>query len=1306
MYNLAQNVGAWLLAFYATYLWITADLASPHRLRDGLWVALSAILLSAWSGEHARLLLRFTPTVRVGAQLTRNGHLLLWTALLCALSSTSLILLMPVLQAIPAPAITFALTQTFLWWIGLALLAALFFWPGAWQHAALGPAAVAPAAGQSVGQSVVNWFALLFVGCIGLGTRLLFSAAQPAFCRGAICTTALQVSDGQIGGSLPNAVALTVAQLFYQITGRELLSLRLTVLLLALALLICFYLLAARLVGNGGALLGTLLVALAPWFQALDAAAFPALLLLLLTILALWLLVVAWHRHQPKWALLAGGILTLAATDFPLIQLGLLVWLLLLVLGATFSSRAPSKPSMVALLALVGYLFGALPTLAAHLLQWQQGGNFSFGLAVTVQPFPGLTWLLDLFQPQRGLDPWDGNLPLLTMVSGGATLVGLGQLMRNGREPLSRWLLGGFLLFGALLIYGGADGDFVPSRALFFCMAMLMATVAVHCSLAIFQRSWHDWVPQSTTVATGAIALVLFSLTPLLGLVAQQRLHSADEQAVLAQAMGERMATLLANTPAQIFFVPDDLVRHPALRLSIAGEELAQIEPLSTAINRLYTTAEPVTTTYLLPSATSAHARVLQQLQPGAIVEQQLNSATGDVLYTLVTVTAASQRARQGLTGTAWEQRDTGGASHPLPLLGPLLLESATLPPLDPPVTLQWSGALRVALPGTYDFRLHYPTADGTPQSPSLAGNIALQVDGRLVLDTLLGLDTQQLFLAKGFYQVQLIYTVDMLSDAASLDETGSDDTRPDDTGLNVTPSITSFAIHWQRPDGTEEIIPLSVLSNLPLQNSGLIGEYYRASAEAAPRIPGAENDLVDVRKDLLVGHLQAEDAGHDAHDLVQWRGQLAAPRTGEYLVAALTAPTSATQIYLAGTLLLDSTSDAPADPVELATDLYAESTIFLTRGWHEIFISHQPEPTAPDLQLFWQPPGAAPTPLENNYLVPSTTPLLATDRMLPLAPPLLPVAEVDLAALQSGSSPNSTLFALSYATDYWQPQRQQLPVDLPLLALENQWRRGTCGNRAEQLQQPHGIALSGVRRLLYVVDSGNRRVLEYGFDGTLRRSYTDANWEEPVAVELIDGGFPVVLDAATRQLYTLNPATGVVEQRPLGSSFYYPRGIAVDAAGQLFIADTGGARVVELAPDGTELQFFGGPESRLGRGQPTDVVATTTGLWAITAEDGRLWRLNSGGSLAVIEPTTTIHGPQLAGLDDGRLLLSDPARGGILLLAASGEPLATLALSGLAQPTGIAVATVGTSLYLAVVDTANCQLSLWQMPVAQLPGE
>lgn len=348
-------------------------------------------------------------------------------------------------------------------------------------------------------------------------------------------------------------------------------------------------------------------------------------------------------------------------------------------------------------------------------------------------------------------------------------------------------------------------------------------------------------------------------------------------------------------------------------------------------------------------------------------------------------------------------------------------------------------------------------------------------------------------------------------------------------------------------------------------------------------------------------------------------------------------------------------------------------------------------------MQLYWQVPGSDPAPLPNRYLAPNQTALTESDRGLPQAPALSTAAGM---LLNNANTGDYTGFALSYGTEFWQPQYQYPPSYLPTLPVEEVWKVGNCGSGEGALTAPRGVAISSARQQIYVADTANQRVVEYTWGGDVTQIYTHPDWQEPVAVSLIDAGFPAVLDAVTQQIYDLNPATGRVEPRPLATGFYYPRGLAVDTFGNLLVADTGGARVVRLTPGGEASYTFGGQESQFGRGQPTSVIEVNGMLWAITAEDGRLWQIDTGGNYQAITPTNTIYGPQLAALSNGTFLLSDPVQRRLLYLAATGEPLGVIALPALSQPTGIAATIADNLLQLVVVDTGNCQLSFLRTPV------
>jgi hypothetical protein len=121
-----------------------------------------------------------------------------------------------------------------------------------------------------------------------------------------------------------------------------------------------------------------------------------------------------------------------------------------------------------------------------------------------------------------------------------------------------------------------------------------------------------------------------------------------------------------------------------------------------------------------------------------------------------------------------------------------------------------------------------------------------------------------------------------------------------------------------------------------------------------------------------------------------------------------------------------------------------------------------------------------------------------------------------------------------------------------------------------------------------------------------------------------------------------------------------------------------------------------------LGVGQPVDTLAAGGLLWTLTAEDGRLWRLDVLGSLAAVARANTVDGPHLAGLPDGSIFLSDPsdpARRTLLYLAATGQPQRQLAYpDAFTVPTGVAAGVVDGQTLLAVSDSGACRVSLWRV--------
>ncbi len=282
-----------------------------------------------------------------------------------------------------------------------------------------------------------------------------------------------------------------------------------------------------------------------------------------------------------------------------------------------------------------------------------------------------------------------------------------------------------------------------------------------------------------------------------------------------------------------------------------------------------------------------------------------------------------------------------------------------------------------------------------------------------------------------------------------------------------------------------------------------------------------------------------------------------------------------------------------------------------------------------------------------------------------------------------------------------WQPgEGAPLPA-LPDLPVQPVWAVGRCGADDGPFQSPRGVVIDPGSGQVYVADPGGAQVVALDLDdGAPVRAIRDPNFQEPFDLDVDSRGFLYILDALAQVVFQVDVASGQVALVPVETAFYRPRGLAVDIFGMLVVADTGGARVVHTDSTGRVLAQFGGPDTALGRGQPVDALGTANGiLWAVTGEDGRLWRLDTREGRVVVARSNTMEGPHLAGLATGAFFLTDPEGRRILMFDEAGVPLAQISGDGRwVRPVGLDVAEVGPQVLLAVGDAAQCQVSLWQV--------
>ncbi len=178
----------------------------------------------------------------------------------------------------------------------------------------------------------------------------------------------------------------------------------------------------------------------------------------------------------------------------------------------------------------------------------------------------------------------------------------------------------------------------------------------------------------------------------------------------------------------------------------------------------------------------------------------------------------------------------------------------------------------------------------------------------------------------------------------------------------------------------------------------------------------------------------------------------------------------------------------------------------------------------------------------------------------------------------------------------------------------------------AATLSYPSGVALDALGNL-YIADSQNHRIRKVDVNGIITtvagngaRGFsgdngpaTAASFKEPVAVAVSSTGFLFVADTADHRVRRIDPSGTITTVAGNGtfmapnpgpatqSSIRWPQALAVDALGNLYIADFGSHMILRLDPDG-ELSVVagvgfpgfggdGGPASQATLNGPSGIV-------------------------------------------------------------------------------------------------------------------
>jgi len=208
----------------------------------------------------------------------------------------------------------------------------------------------------------------------------------------------------------------------------------------------------------------------------------------------------------------------------------------------------------------------------------------------------------------------------------------------------------------------------------------------------------------------------------------------------------------------------------------------------------------------------------------------------------------------------------------------------------------------------------------------------------------------------------------------------------------------------------------------------------------------------------------------------------------------------------------------------------------------------------------------------------------------------------------------------------------------------------------AAQLSAPAGLALDSTGDL-YIADSGNQRIRKVTPAGIISTvaggtgTRPDGSLTLPVSIAVDTAGNLYVADRSKQSVFKVAPGGTLSKFAGTGTSGFsgdggpavsaalsWPSGVALDAAGNLYIADSSNDRVRRVALDGTINTVAGGGVAGGGSGDGTQ--ATSVWLYspqAVAVDAAGNLYIASGSYLRKVTPGGTIS--TIAGTDSKEAL-------------------------------------------------------------------
>jgi DNA-binding beta-propeller fold protein YncE len=268
-----------------------------------------------------------------------------------------------------------------------------------------------------------------------------------------------------------------------------------------------------------------------------------------------------------------------------------------------------------------------------------------------------------------------------------------------------------------------------------------------------------------------------------------------------------------------------------------------------------------------------------------------------------------------------------------------------------------------------------------------------------------------------------------------------------------------------------------------------------------------------------------------------------------------------------------------------------------------------------------------------------------------------------------------------------------------------------SSGSGDGQISNANGMATDAVGNL-YVTEYGNQRIQKFASDGTYVTKWGsvgtgDGQFNHPVGIAVDPAGNLYVTELDNHRVQKFSGAGAPVAQAPpvyltqwgsfgfLNGQFNDPTGVTTDAAGNVYVADSGNNRIQKFSGTGTYLTAWGGQGSQDGQFQgPYRVAADGAGNIYVTDSDNLLQKFTStGGFVANWGQNAPFISPEGVAVDaTGNVYVADRNQQRIQKLAGNGSNLAQWGSFGsgngqFTNPDGVAVDPAG-NVYVA--DTGN----------------